>query len=309
MKDYGASQMRSILNFLKLILNYIKIPFQMYTFNDPVHSNLELKKISSAHIVMSRDQINAYYSNNCSIDQCTHDTSNMFKNTSIYMHLYDMNVDTKEALFRWIFMNTHGGYALTNGTSRPGGSDDKLMFHSQNVNLETISALNLLMLKKSYANKLMDNYETLFQNLQRNDYCLNYVTNPGGNLSDKFLKELQKVGYNNLKVSLKNSDTDMSLGCSSDAAVTLLATLAIMQKIIGDAEYTRLFNKFNTLYGYGLKAKGCSTSFSAITSLFILYKLTKHETYKKLLMDRFGVGANIDSEFGNYLYSQLIGVK
>lgn len=305
--------MRKLLNYLaflpKLILNYIKLPFQIYTFKDPVHSDLELKAISSAHIVMSRDQINAYYSSNCSTDQHSHNASDMFKNTSIYMYLYALEGDKREALFRWIFMNTHGGQALTNGTSRPGGSEDKLMFHSHNVNLETLTSLNLLMLKKSYANKLMDNYETFFQKIKDNDYCLNYATNPGGKLSDKFLKELEKAGYNNLKVQLKNPNTDMSLGCSSDAAAVLLATIKVMEKVVGDSEYTKLFNKFNTLYGYGLKLRGTSNSYEAVVSLFILYKLTRDSKYYGLLADKFGTGFNVDSQFGNYLYSQLIGVK
>ncbi len=165
------------------------------------------------------------------------------------------------------------------------------------------------MLKKSYANRLMDNYENLFNRIQENEYCLNYATNPGGKLADKFLKQLEKAGYNNLKVDLKNPNTDMSLGCSADAAVVLLATIKIMEKVVGDAQYTKLFNKFNTLYGYGIKIKGTTNSFEAVVSLFILYKLTKDSKYYNLLADKFNVTVGVESEIGNFLYSELDGIK
>lgn len=280
MKDYGENQM------LDLILNWLKIPFQATIFVDPIINNKELQNIVG-RVVMSSDETLAYYSNNNAYNGTSHDTKEQFFNQALYMYLYTLDDVKRAAMTQWIYWNLHGGRTLTNGLS---WDHDILTFDYSNTSIKTISALNLLMLNPAYRNSLAEKYEELMLNLIDNGYCLN---------EPEFYGAFQK----NIPLEFKNYDTYMGAGCSPDAAVVLLASLKIMDKLLGIRSAKNLYNMFYKKYGYNIKAKITSNEPEVVISLFILNRLTEDSIYNKFIIKK--LGQNIDGEFGNYLYTLL----
>lgn len=279
MKDYGENQM------LDLITNWLKIPFQMTLFTDPISNNKELQTIAG-RVVMSSDQTLAYYSNNNAYDGISHDTKEQFFNHAIYMYLYNLDDVKKSGMVRWIYWNLHSD-TLTNGLS---WDHDTLTFDHSNTSIKTISALNLLILNPAYRNSLAEKYEELMLNLIDNSYALNKPQFYG-----HFQKDIPSV--------LKNYETYMGPGCSPDAAVVLLASLKLMDKLLGIPKAKDLYNTFYKKYGYNIKAKITSNEPEVIISLFILNYLTEDSVFHDTLVKK--IGNSIDCEFGNYLYTLL----
>ena len=279
MKDYGENQM------LNLILNWLKIPFQATILVDPITNNKELQTISG-RVIMSSDQTLSYYSNNNAYDGTSHDTKDQFFNQAIYMYLYNLDDIKRSGMIQWIYWNLHGGKTLTNGLSC---DHDTLTFDHSNTSIKTIAALNLLILNPAYRNSLAEKYEELMLNLIENNFTLNEPEYYGN--------------FKNIPSQYKNYNTYMGPGCSPDAAVVLLASLKLMDKLLGIPKARELYNIFYKKYGYNIKAKITSNEPEVIISLFILNYLTEDLVFHDTLVKKIGI--SIDSEFGNYLYTLL----
>lgn len=270
---------------LNVIINWLKIPFQATLLNEPIDCSRELSAIPN-NIVTSSDETLSYYTND-KYDGITHDTKDQFFNQSLYMYLYNLDDVKRAGMTQWIYWNLHGGKTLTNGIS---WDHDTLTFDNSNTSIKTIAALNLLLLNPVYRSSLAEKYEELMINLIDNDYCLNRM-------------RTNLFNQKNIPVSIKNTDTYMGSGCSPDAAVVFLATLKIMDKLLGIPSAKKLYTEFYHKYGYNIKAKITSNKSEVIISLFILNTLTDDTLYNNLITKK--LGTNIDTNFGNYLYDVL----
>lgn len=293
-----------MLNYLKLLTNWVKIPFQIKLFTDPLKSTLEVKRVLG-YTIMSQDSTLCYFSNNNSFDGFNHDTRQQFIKHCIYMYLYNLDEVKKEAMSKFVYWSLHGGKALSSGMS--WDSSRTINFDFSNVSIKTIAALNLLMTNEQYSPMLKEIYELFMINLIDNEYALNYVNDPQNHLSKKFNEELAKVGYRREAVKLQNPKTYLGLGCSNEAAAVMLTSLKILETVCKSKYYGKMFNKFNTLYGFRLKTKLACTSLETVMSLYSLKTLTKSDRYDKSLAKHLETNS-IDIEFANTIYSKMLGV-
>ena len=291
-------------NSLNILANWLKIPFQIKLFIDPLKSTLEVKRVLG-YTIMSRDSTLCYFSNNNSFDGFNHETKEQFINQCIYMYLYNLDEVKRDAMTKFVYWSMQGGKNLSNGLS--WDSSGLINFDFSNVSIKTIAALNLLMTNEQYSPALKEIYELFMVNYIDNNFSLNYVSDPQNHLSAKFNEELKKVGFRREAVKLQNPKTYSGLGCSLEASAVLLASLKVLESVCKSKYYGKMFNKFNTLYGYGLKTKLAPASLETLTAVYTLKTLTKTDAYDKLLQKHLKTNA-IDSEFANIIYSKMIGV-
>lgn len=280
------------------ILNWIKLPFQLKLFQTPVVLLPEVKKLDMNNLVVKEDHTSAYYSNNTAMDGHSHDTDNQVVRHAMYLFLStDLEDHVFKAALRFFVSNINGGQTLTNGVSWKDGTAH---YHGDNVSTETLAMAALIM---------TDNptFEKLVNNILDNGGYLNLLNDPGGKKSKKYQQLLKEAGFDRLNVPMENPATNVFPGFSkNDAAVVLLASLAVCTT----QEAKKLFNIYNYVFGYGLKARFSSNTLEVITSLYILLKATKKEKYEKILRSKFNEDGKIEDLFKRYLYGQLIlGVK
>ena len=296
----GPSIFKYILGFF---INWIKLPFQLNFNQGTVVLPPEVKKIDPLHMVIKPDQTFAYYSNNTTMDGFNHETDNQFVRHCMYMYLTPMKEMDFNAAMKFVYTNIHGGLTLTNGISWQDGS---VFYHGNNVSTETLSLMTLM---APHNPALLIKFEKLVLNIVDNGGFLNLLSNPGGKDSKKYEKALEKAMFVRENVQMENPATNMFPGCSSDKAVVMLAALAVSAKSSGNKRLKRLFNLYYYLFGYGLKARFSSNSLEAITALYILFKVTKEEKYKTILMKKLGATnylVDLDEGFKRYLYGQLV---
>lgn len=291
---------------LKLILNWLKIPFQIRLFQDPPNTVHSVKPLPLDHIVMSPDSRIAYYSDTLSQDGFNHDTNNQLVNHCIYMYLYnDQDEVKRSALGNFVYSNLHGGNWLSNGIS---WDLDGIHYAGLNTSTETISALNLILSTNANENiSMRESYEKLIYGMLDNNLSMNLICNPGGEIGKKYQEALEQAGYRQEKVKVSNPETSMDLGCSPDKAITLLATLMVLIKLYGNKNLQKTYDYYHTKCGYGLKAYLVTNSFTAISSLKVLSELSTDKKYEKILKRK--LQNDNESSFNNFIYSKLLGVK
>lgn len=291
----GPSILKYILGFF---INWIKLPFQLKYLQDSVVLPAEVKKLSSHMLHVKPDQTFAYFTDDIFTNGATHSTDNQLVDHAMYMFLTPMDESIYNAAMKFVYTNIHGGLTLTNGISWPDGSPH---YHGDNVSTETLALMTLM---APYSPSLLIKYEQLILNIINNGGYLNYLSDP--NPADgKYQKALEKAMYVRENVKMENPATNMFPGCSADAAVVKLATLAVAGKSSGSKRIKRLFKLYYYLFGYGLKARFSSNSLQAITALYVLFKVTKDNTYAKILFKKLGPG-KADDLFKRYLYGQLV---
>lgn len=281
------------------ILNWIKLPFQLVLFPKPVILPPEVKKLDPANMILTPDNITAYYSNNTTMDGHSHDTDNQFIRHVMYMFLGNKEMESHvfAAASRFAGSNLSGGQNLTNGVSWMDGTAH---YHGDNVSTETL-AVSLLLANS--ANKAT--FEIMVSKMLSNGGYFYYLSNPGGKKSQAYEKALKEANYDRLEVKMENPRTNIFPGFSkNDAAIVALAALSMGQSL----KLKRLFKLYYYLFGYGLKARFSSNSLEVITSLYVLFKVTKEEKYEKILRSKFQAEGKIDDLFKRYLYGQLMGM-
>lgn len=291
----GPSILKYILGFF---INWAKLPFQLKFRQDSVVLPAEVKKLDENLMYVREDHTFAYFKD----DLTDHDTRHQLVNHAMYMFLTPMDESIYNAAMKFVYTNIHGGLTLTNGISWPDGSPH---YHGDNVSTETLALMTLM---APYSPSLLIKYEQLILNIINNGGYLNYLSDPNP-VDGKYQKALEKAMYVRENVKMENPATNMFPGCSADAAVVKLAALAVAGKSSGSKRIKRLFKLYYYLFGYGLKARFSSNSLQAITALYVLFKVTKEEKYKDILMKKFGATnylADLDSAFKRYLYGQLV---
>jgi len=293
----GPSLLKYILGF---IINWIKLPFQLKFIQDPAILAPEVKKLNENNLVVKPDQTLAYYSNNTTMDGYNHETDNQLVRHIMYMYLTPMDESIYNAAMKFVYTNINGGLTLTNGISWRDGSAH---YHGDNVSTETLAMMTLM---APHSPSLLANYEKLVNNIIYNGGYLNYLSNPGGKESKAYEAALKIAEYDRTKVKMENPATNIFPGCSVDAAVVMLAALAVAGKSSGLSKFKSLFKLYYYLFGYGLKARFSSNSLQAITALYVLSKVTKEKKYENILKSKFEVDGKIDDLFKRYLYGQLV---